>query len=65
MDDKYSNTPVDYPSTLARVKSSLRFILQIQRRHCPADLFHESWLAQGVFGHLSTDGVLVFHGDIT
>ena len=57
---RFDQSPVVYSAVLSAVKSSLRFIVRIQYRHCPHDLFVESWLAGGILGHVSPDGIIVF-----
>ena len=54
---------MDYGSTLSSAKSSLRFMLRVQRRHCPGDRFAELWLADGSFGTVSDDDILVFSAE--
>ena len=50
-----------YRSILTSIKSSCRFALQIQFRHCPRQLFTESWLAGGMIGYVSEENIIVFH----
>ena len=59
---RFNGSPVVYPSLLASVKSSLRFVVRIQQRHCPHDLFIESWLAGGVLGDMSDENIMVEYG---
>ena len=57
---RFDNLCMDYGSTLSSVKSSLRFMLRVQRRHCPADRFAELWLADDLFGTVSDDDIIFF-----
>lgn len=57
---RLDQTPVVYQSILSAVKSSLRFVVRIQQRHCPRDLFVEAWLANGLLGHVSEENIIVF-----
>ena len=57
---RFDGSPVVFPSLLSSVKSSLRFVVRIQQRHCPGDLFVESWLAGGVLGYVSDENIIVF-----
>jgi hypothetical protein len=57
---RFEKIPVVYRTVLSSIKSSLRFTLRVQHRHCPRYLFSESWLAGGVFGFVSPDDVIVF-----
>ena len=57
---RFDGSPVVFRSLLALVKSSLRFTLRVQQRHCPRDLFVESWLAGGVLGHVTPDNIIAF-----
>ena len=56
----FDQTPVDVCPELSRAKSTFRFLLGIQQRHCSEEVFVASWLAGGVVGHLTPDGVIVF-----
>ena len=51
---------VVFSSILSSIKSSLRFAVRMQQRHCPYDLFVESWLAGGVLGFVSKVDIIVF-----
>ena len=55
---RFDQSPVVYRSVLISVKSSVRFALQIQFRHCPST---ESWLAGGMIGYVSEEDIIVFH----
>ena len=46
--------------TTSLIKSSLRFAIQTQQRHCTADLFSELWLAHDVLGVVLEDGSIQF-----
>ena len=61
---RFDQSPVEYRSVLAHVSSSLRFVLSVFHRRCPRDFFIASWLAGGIFGHLSPDDVLVFGAEL-
>ena len=50
-----------YRSVLMSIKSSFRFAMQNQFRHCPRQLFTESWLAGGMNGYVSEENIIVFH----
>ena len=60
---RFDNLCVGYGSILSSVKSSLRFMLRVQRRHCPADRFAELWLADDLFGTVSDHDILVFQAE--
>ena len=57
---RFDGSPAVYRSILALVKSSLRFTLGVQQRHCPRDLFMESWMAGGLLGHVTQDNIIAF-----
>ena len=57
---RFDERSVIYGDVLNRVKSSLRFNLRIQLRHCPRDRFSELWLAGDVLGHVSEEDIIVF-----
>ena len=59
---RFEQTPVVFSSILSSVRSSLRFAVRLQQRHCPRDLFVESWLAGGVLGFVSEADIIVFCG---
>ena len=60
---RFDQSPVVYRSVLISIKSSFRFALRIQFRHCPRHLFTESWLAGGMIGYVSEEDIIVFHED--
>ena len=62
---RFDQSPVVYRSVLIMIsiKSSFRFALRIQFRHCPRHLFTESWLAGGMIGYVSEEDIIVFHED--
>ena len=57
---RFDGSPVVFSSLLALVKSSLRFTLRVQQRHCPRNLFVESWMAGGLLGHVTPDNIIAF-----
>ena len=57
---RFEQTPVVFSSILSSVRSSLRFAVRLQQRHCPRDLFVETWLAGGVLGFVSEADIIVF-----
>ena len=57
---RFEQTPVVFSSILSSIKSSLQFAVRMQQRHCPYDLFVESWLAGGVLGFVSKVDIIVF-----
>ena len=56
----FDQSPVIYRSVLISIKSSFRFALRIQFRHCPRHLFTESWLAGGMIGSVSEEALSCF-----
>ena len=57
---RFDGSPVVYQLLLTSVKSSLRFVVRLQQRHCLCDLFVELWLAAGVLGYVSNENIIVF-----
>ena len=50
--------------SLERIKSSFRFLLRIQRRHCLISTFENEWLARGLFGTLLANESISFAGKL-
>ena len=50
--------------SLKRIKSSFRFLLRIQRRHCLISTFEKEWLVGGLFGSLLADGSISFIAEL-
>ena len=48
------------PEVTSRIKSSLRFTISTQQRHCRDDTFSELWLANTLLGTISDDGSVTF-----
>lgn len=46
--------------SLKIIKSSIRFVLWVQRRYCALTVFESQWLAGGVLGSLAPNGSLSF-----
>ena len=61
---RFDRTPVLYSAILASVISSLRFVVKIQQRHCPRDLFIESWLPGGLLGYMSVENIRMCYHDL-
>ena len=57
---RFDNTSLIYGSVLGSVKSTLRFVLRVQQRHSPVNVFTDLWLANGIFGAISADNVITF-----
>ena len=57
---RFEITSLIYGSVLCSVKSTLRFVLRVQQRHSPVDVFNELWLANGIFGAKSVEHVITF-----
>ena len=57
---KFEGRIPDTSATIIKVKSTLRFNIRVQQRHCPAHTFDHSWLGDGLFGSISFDDDLSF-----
>ena len=49
-----------HEQTTSQIKSSQRFVIQTQQRHCRADVFSELWLAHEHLGTILEDGSIQF-----
>lgn len=57
---RFDKVPPSGPEVIRKSKSSLRFLIRMQQRHCPKHLFVALWLAGGSMGHVSPDGEVIF-----
>ena len=57
---RFEGIPPSSTATLAKVKSSFRFLARVQQRHCGLMHFASRSLANGVLGTVSLSGVLSF-----
>ena len=57
---RFDGIPPSSTATLAKVKSSFRFLARVQQRHCGLMHFTSRWLANDVLGSVSLSGVLSF-----
>ena len=57
---RFEHIYVNYGSVLSSVKFALRFMLRVQRRHCPVDRYSTLWLANGILASVTNDDVIVF-----
>ena len=61
----FEHTVPDCPSAIAAIKSSFRFLLRLQKRHCSASVFNKEWLAGGVIGSISPSSHIRFRPDLS
>lgn len=54
---RFDGIPRDYGRVLSQITSSARFVIRIQRQHCPSQSFGSSWLANGTFGVVIADRI--------
>lgn len=57
---RLERVPPDFASSLAKVKSTLRFHLKIQLRHSRPQLYSDQWLVGGVFGTIRANDRIQF-----
>ena len=51
----------NFEATLAKVKSTFRFLLLVQHRNTKEDYFMSNWLAGGTFGQLGANNKLIYN----
>ena len=57
---RFDGVPPSSAATIAKVKSSFRFLARVQQRHCGPIYFESRWLANGVLGSVDSSGVISF-----
>ena len=57
---RWDKTVPSIPEVTSKIKSSLRFTIKTQQRHCGADSFSELWLGNDLIGTILEDGSIQF-----